>query len=103
MLYVLMFDRTLGNLDNPRGQARFYLGYCEDGRLHARLNDHRAGIGAAITRYANGAGIGYRPVLVVPGTAKDEARLKRWHNTPKFLRRWRPDLVAAAKYSPVEV
>lgn len=101
MLYILMFDRSLGNPCNPRGQARFYLGYCEDGRLHTRMKEHRAGIGAAMTRYCNRVGIGYRPVLVLPGTPLDERRLKRWKNTPAIVRRYRPDLVGEHKYSPI--
>jgi len=101
MLYVLMFDKTLGTPDNPRAQARFYLGYCEDGRLHSRMNEHRRGVGAAITRFCNQAGIGYRPVLVLPGGPAEEARLKRWHNTPRIVRRYRPDLVAKERYSPI--
>jgi putative endonuclease len=45
-IYLLHFDQPLGNLSNPRGQARHYLGYTED--LQARLEAHESGNGAAI-------------------------------------------------------
>lgn len=87
MLYILEFDRPLGNPHNPRGMARFYLGWCKDGQLKRRLAEHRAGTGAAITRAAVAQGIGFEVVITLPGTRKDERRLKNLKNTPKLVRR----------------
>ena len=49
MVYMLKFSHPLGT---DRHRAQHCLGYCEDGRLHLRLYEHRIGQGAAITRAA---------------------------------------------------
>jgi len=38
-VYLLHFEEPIGDLDNPRGQARHYLGYTDD--LEQRLQAHR--------------------------------------------------------------
>jgi putative endonuclease len=88
MLYILQFNRPLGNLSNPRGQAHYYLGSCEDGRLEERIEEHRAGRGAAITRAAVERGIRLELVVILPGGRDDEKRLKtKYKNTRKLLER----------------
>lgn len=89
MIYILEFERPIGNLSNPKGQARFYLGYCDDSRLSDRLSEHKAGKGAALTRYAVAAGIGFVVAATLPGTKEDERRLKRQKNTPRIVSRLR--------------
>ncbi|MCZ7543369.1 MAG: hypothetical protein M5R40_07420 [Anaerolineae bacterium] len=64
-VYVLEFEKPLGDPENPRGQARYYTGYC-NGDVETRLAEHRHGCGAAITRAANARGIAYRIVAVLP-------------------------------------
>lgn len=88
MIYILKFDRPLGDLSNPRGQAQYYLGYCEDGRLADRLAEHRAGSGAAITRACVKRGIPFDVLLTLPGDRAFERRLKtKYKNTPRLVRR----------------
>lgn len=81
MVYVLQFRTPLGNTQNPRSQARFYLGWCEDVRLAERLAEHQQGRGAAITRAAVTRDIPFALVATLPGaTQADERRFKRWKN-----------------------
>mgnify|MGYP005842157111 CR=1 FL=1 len=97
-VYVLEFERCLGDPENPRGQARYYTGYCA-GDVAERLAEHRRGDGAAITRAANARGIGYRVVAILPcGSREAERRLKRssgaWrpygsHDMPRLIARLR--------------
>lgn len=79
-IYVLHFDQPLGNLNNPRAQAQHYLGWAMD--LTARLAEHAAGRGAAITRAAVERGISWRAFVCVQATT-------RWrkHSRPKRIRR----------------
>lgn len=86
MLYILKFDRPLGTMG--KGCARYYLGYCEDGRLQDRYREHLAGKGAAITRAANERGIGYVIVAMHSGDRNDERRYKRWHNNARLVEMW---------------
>jgi predicted GIY-YIG superfamily endonuclease len=86
MIYILEFDQTIGNPDKPKGQARYYLGYCKRGRLEQRLKEHRSGYGACITRFAVQNGIGFKVVVTMRGTRKKERELKNQRNTPRIVR-----------------
>jgi predicted GIY-YIG superfamily endonuclease len=88
MIYVLQFRRKIGNKNNSRGQASYYLGWCEDGRLKQRLEEHRTGRGAALTRWAANHGIDFDLVLVIPGSRNDERRLKNWKKHRQVVRRY---------------
>lgn len=92
MIYVLEFERPLGNPDNPRAQARYYLGWCEDDRLEERFSEHLRGWGAAITRAAVNRRIAFEVVLKLPGDRTEERRLKNYKNTPKLVERYRRQL-----------
>lgn len=86
MIYILKFTQTIGNKSNPRGQARYYVGYCEDDRLDERLAEHRSGHGAAITRVVIEKGYDFEVALTIPGaTRTDERKLKNRKNTPRFV------------------
>lgn len=85
-VYILKFDRPLGNTNNNRGQARYYVGWAAD--VNARLIDHHAGRGAAITRACVERGIGFDVVLVLPGSRELERAIKRQKNTPRFISRF---------------
>lgn len=89
MIYILEFKRPLGNPNNKRGQAQYYIGYCDDDRLEGRLDEHAAGRGARITAAAAAMGIGFDLVLTIPGDRSVERKLKSYKNTPKLVRRYR--------------
>jgi hypothetical protein len=81
-VYLIHFDRPIGDLDNPRGQARHYLGYTED--LDARLAAHRSGNGARLMEVLAERGIGWRLVRTWRGGRDLERRLKDRHNSPRL-------------------
>lgn len=95
-LYILCFDRPLGNLDNVRGQAQHYLGFALD--PHARIADHAAGRGAAVTQAAVAAGIGWQ-ALARAGTRASERQFKTTlKNTPCLCPRCRARRSLANRY-----
>lgn len=73
-VYLLHFAQPLGNPQNTRAQASHYLGWALD--VSARLADHRAGRGAAITRAAVERGIAFDVVATWPGDWHLEKQLK---------------------------
>ena len=79
---MLHFDKPIGDLDNPRGQAQHYLGYTDD--LAARLEAHRTGNGSAIMAAVARQGVGWRLVRTWEGDRNLERRLKNRHNGPKL-------------------
>jgi hypothetical protein len=81
-VYLIHFERPLGDLDNPRGQARHYLGYTTD--LDARLAAHRSGNGSRLMEVVTQAGIGWELVRTWPGDRGVERRLKNRHNSPRL-------------------
>jgi putative endonuclease len=84
MIYILEFEKPLGN---AKHQARYYIGYCADGRLHERLKEHLAGTAAAITRACVERNIGFMVVATMPGNRSVERRLKREKNTRRIVER----------------
>lgn len=85
-VYFLEFDTPLGNLNNKRAQAKFYIGWTDD--VDARLAEHRAGRGAKITAAAVERGIGFKVVLVIDGDRSVERAIKNKKNTRKFLEKY---------------
>jgi predicted GIY-YIG superfamily endonuclease len=83
MIYILEFEQPLGN---ARHAASYYIGYCEEGRLEDRLQQHRSGGGAAITRACVERGIGFEVIITLPGDRSKERQLKRRKNTPRLVR-----------------
>jgi len=73
-VYLIHFERPIGDLDNPRGQAQHYLGFTED--LEARLEAHRTGNGSAIMAAVARAGVGWHLVRTWAGDRNLERRLK---------------------------
>src|SRR5690349_21420741 len=87
MLYILEFDKELGK--GQFGRAKFYLGYCDEERLFERIDEHRKGHGAAITRACVQKKIGFHLAATYPGgTRSDERRFKNWKNNRKVLKHW---------------
>jgi len=81
-VYLIHFERPIGDLDNPRGQAQHYLGFTED--LEARLEAHRTGNGSAIMAAVARAGVGWRLARTWAGDRNLERRLKNQHNGPRL-------------------
>jgi hypothetical protein len=52
VVYLICFDR-------PYKHAHHYLGWCETGRLEARMVEHRTGAGARLMAVVTAAGIGW--------------------------------------------
>jgi predicted GIY-YIG superfamily endonuclease len=81
-VYLIHFKRPIGDLNNPRGQARHYLGFTED--LDARLAAYRSGNGAAIMAAVARAGIPWTLARTWEGDRALERKLKDCHNSPKL-------------------
>lgn len=81
MIYILEFSHPLGN---HKHQARYYLGSCRDDLLQERIQTHRDGRGAAITRAAVERGYRLELVGTLPGGRDEEKRLKRWKKTSQI-------------------
>jgi predicted GIY-YIG superfamily endonuclease len=81
-VYLIHFARPVGDLDNPRGQARHYLGWAQD--VEARLDAHAAGNGARLMQVIVEAGIDWQLARTWPGSQEVERRLKRQHNAPRL-------------------
>lgn len=77
-VYIIKFSR-------PLKHARYYVGYCADGRANERLEEHRAGRGAKICAAAVRAGITLSIVAVLPGYRDEELRIKQRKSTPKYV------------------
>lgn len=82
IVYLLHFDEPLGDLDNPRGQARHYIGTAHD--VEIRLRQHRKGYGARITQVLWERGIDFKLARTWEGGRDVERRLKRRKNAPKL-------------------
>lgn len=76
--YLLHFHRPIGNPANSRALAQHYGGWAVD--LDARDGEHRAGRGAAITRWAVQQGIGWDTFVLGYGDWHLEKRIKALKN-----------------------
>ncbi|HEV8653170.1 MAG TPA: endonuclease [Actinomycetes bacterium] len=76
-VYLLHFDRPIGNPANPRAMAQHYFGW--SATPARRLEAHTTGNGAAIMRAIRNQGIGFQVARTWSGTRALERRLKRWH------------------------
>jgi hypothetical protein len=74
LVYLLHFDRPIGDTSNPRGFAAHYTGWTLD--LPARLQAHAAGRGARLMEVVGEAGIGWQLARVWAGTRTRERSLK---------------------------
>ena len=82
MVYLLRFHQPVGA---GKKFVRYYLGFCQNGRLEQRLAEHRRGAGAKLVAAAIARGIDFDVVRTWPKpTRADERRLKRQHNHKRF-------------------
>ncbi len=82
-VYIIHFSQPLGNLSNPRAQARHYAGFALDPL--ARFQEHCTGQGAKITRAAVQRGITLTLVGCHEAPQMTERMLKRQiKNTPRL-------------------
>jgi predicted GIY-YIG superfamily endonuclease len=81
-VYLIHFDRPIGDLSNPHGQARHYLGSTDD--LEERLKAHAGGNGSKIMAEVARQGIGWKVVRTWPGGRGKEKELKRQKNNPRL-------------------
>ncbi len=89
MVYLLEFERFIGDPTNPRGRAKFYMGYCQDSRFGTRIREHAKGRGAAITRAAKEQGISFTCVLTIAhGTRELEQKLKGLKSHKRVLQKY---------------
>lgn len=87
MVYVIEFSSPLGN---EKHQARYYIGWCNEGCLDRRLAHHRAGRGASITRYASENGIEMEVVLAIPHAGKNiERAMKNQKNAGRLVAQYK--------------
>jgi hypothetical protein len=80
-VYLFHFSRPLGNLSNPRAQARHYVGFCED--LDSRIAAHLAGKGAKIVAAALKQGLIFE-IYHWPACLATEKLVKRRKETHVF-------------------
>jgi hypothetical protein len=75
VIYLVHFDRPIGDHANPRGFASHYTGWTLD--LPARLVDHAAGRGARLLQVVGEQGIGWQLARIWTGTRARERSLKQ--------------------------
>jgi hypothetical protein len=75
IIYLIHFDRPIGDLHNPRGFASHYTGWTLD--LPARLILHAAGRGARLMQVVGELGIGWQLARIWTGTRTRERSLKQ--------------------------
>lgn len=81
VVYLIHFDKPIGNLNNKRARAQHYIGWTED--LPARLDCHRTGNGARIMKYLKDHGIGFTLVRYWKNaTKRDERKIKNMKCAP---------------------
>jgi len=81
-VYLIHFNRPIGDLRNRRGMAQHYLGWTRD--LTQRLDAHRSGNGSAIMAAVARAGVGWELARTWEGSRGLERKLKRQHNGPRL-------------------
>jgi predicted GIY-YIG superfamily endonuclease len=97
VVYLLHFERPLGNLSNPKAQAQHYIGWALD--VRQRLTEHRNGWGSSLTMACVDRGIPFYLVRFWPGTAELERKLKRQKNARKLCPICRANRKAATAHA----
>lgn len=77
-VYLIHFDKPIGNPDKARGQAQHYIGFAKN--LKRRIAEHQSGNGSRILQVVNEQGIGWRVARTWShGSRGLERRLKNYH------------------------
>jgi len=82
MIYILHFEKRIGNPLNPKATAGHYAGATHD--LQNRLLQHRTGFGAKIMKAVVERGIAWTVATTFPGGYDEEKILKLQKNTPRY-------------------
>lgn len=92
MVYLIHFDKPIGDVSNPHGYAQHYIGWVEEPEgLEDRLDQHRSGWGARIMAYVSDHNIPWAVVRTWDGDRALERRLKRRKDAPKLCPVCNPD------------
>ncbi len=81
-VYLIHFDRKIGNPDNPRAMAQHYLGFSD--KFLKRMHDHAKGQGSAIMAFLSQQKIGWRVVRTWKGGRTLERQLKNRKSAKTF-------------------
>lgn len=82
IVYLIHFDRPIGNMANAKGQAQHYIGWTVD--VPNRMKEHATGHGAAIMAYLKQVGIAWNVVRTWRGSRYLERKLKNRRSAPFF-------------------
>ena len=82
-IYLLHFQKPIGNAANPHGQAQHYIGWTR-GEVDTRIEEHRLGHAAAIIAAAAQAGVEMILARTWPGDRTFERRLKRYKKASRL-------------------
>lgn len=93
-VYILEFSTEIGNQNHS---AKYYIGYARD--IDQRLNEHKKGLGAAITRYAVENDIEFKVIVTFPGQDRSfERKLKNRKNTKLIVDRAKRGTLRVKEY-----
>lgn len=82
IIYLIHFDKPIGNRDNERGMAQHYIGFALD--LDSRLAEHTNSNGARIMAAVVDCGIDWKVVRTWKGGRKEERKLKNRKKARRF-------------------
>lgn len=79
-VYLLHFDRPIGDPANPHAQAQHYIGWAAN--LNGRLAHHASGTGSRLMAAVSRAGIEWQVARTWEGETRNfERKLKNYHKT----------------------
>lgn len=83
MLYVLEFTPQYK-------RAKYYVGWCKEHRVKARINEHLSGRGSPLVKAVVEAGYDVSVALLWPHATREvEKWWKRHKNTPRLMHKYR--------------
>lgn len=80
VVYLIHFERPIGNQSKPKGKAQHYIGWSYD--IPNRMHDHASGHGAAIMAYLQRVGVKWWVARTWIGSRTLEVKLKHRRNAP---------------------
>lgn len=91
-VYLIHFERPIGDPGNRRGQAQHYLGWSSKPVIE-RLKRHENARGARIMAVCQELGVAWKLARTWDGPRALERRLKNLHNSPKLCPICNPKLL----------